>query len=238
MVQPESGPDDRAEQADRLPGSRRPWTRSQVLRAAIDLADDRGIESVSMRRLSQELGGATMSLYNHVANKDDLLDGMIDLLFGEIQLPTGGSDWKSATRARALSLRSVMARHPWAIGLMESRRTPGPATLRYHDAVIGHLLDAGFSLALVAHAISAIDGYLYGFAQQERSLAFGTPDETSELAKVFLLQLPTTQYPSLARLTIEHVLQPGYDYADEYEFGLDIILDGLAMKLAQEQARG
>jgi hypothetical protein len=179
-----------------------------------------------------------MSLYNHVANKDDLLDGMIDLLFSEIQLPTGGSDWKSATRARALSVRSVMARHPWAIGLMESRRTPGPATLRYHDAVIEHLLDAGFSLALVAHAISAIDSYLYGFAQQERSLAFGTPDETSELAKAFLLQLPTTQFPSLARLTVEHVLQPGYDYADEYEFGLDIILDGLAMKLAQEQGRG
>ena len=127
-----------------------------------------------------------------------------------------------------------MTRHPWAIGLMESRKTPGPATLRHHDAVIGRLLDAGFSMPLVAHAISAIDSYIYGFAQQERSLAFGTPDNTSELAKAFLQQFPTAEYPHLARLTIEHVLQPGYDYGDEYEFGLNLILDGLEKELAQD----
>jgi AcrR family transcriptional regulator len=223
-----------AEQTDQKNGPRRPWTRAQVLRAAIDLADREGMESLSMRRLSQELGGATMSLYNHVSNKDDLLDGMIDSLFGEIDLSAGSRTWKSAIRARARSVREVMTRHPWAIGLMDSRRTPGPATLRHHDAVIGRLLDAGFSVALVAHAISAIDSYIYGFAQQERSLAFGTPDETSELAKAFLLQFPMVEYPSLARLTIEHVLQPGYDYADEYDFGLDLILDGLEKKLALE----
>ena len=214
---------------------RRPWTRAQVLRAAVDLADEGGIESLSMRRLSQELGGGTMSLYNHVANKDDLLDGMIDLLFSEIDLSAGGDNWRAAVRARASSVRTVMTRHPWAIGLMESRRTPGPATLRHHDAVIGRLLDAGFSLPLVAHAISAIDSYIYGFAQQERSLAFGTPDETSELAKAFLMQFPAKKYPSLARLTIEHVLQPGYDYADEYEFGLKLILDGLEKELGQDR---
>ena len=125
---------------------RLPWTRERVLRAAIDLADERGIESLSMRRLSQELGGAPMSLYNHVANKEDLLDGMIDVVFSEIELPSEEGSWKTAMRQRAISIRTVMSRHPWAIGLMESRTSPGPATLRHHDAVIGSLRDAGFSV--------------------------------------------------------------------------------------------
>jgi AcrR family transcriptional regulator len=204
-----------------------PWSKGKVLKTAIDLADRGGIESLSMRKLSQELGGGTMSLYNHVANKEDLLDGMIDTLFNEIDLPVVAAlGWKAAMRQRALSMRSVMTRHPWAIGQME-RRTPGPATLRHHDAVIGCLLDAGFSLQLTAHAFSALDSYIYGFALQERNLSFGTPDETSELAKAFLQQFPMKEYPNLARFTIEHVLQPGYDYGDEYELGLDLILDGL-----------
>ena len=110
---------------------------------------------------------------------------------------------------------------------------PGPATLRHHDAVIGCLLDAGFSLQLTAHAFSALDSYIYGFALQERSLAFGTPEETSELAKAFLLQFPTKEYPRLAQFTVEHVLQPGYDYGEEYEIGLELILDGLEERLPQ-----
>ena len=134
---------------------RPPWTRERVLHAAIDLADERGIESLSMRRLSQELGGAPMSLYNHVANKEDLLDGMIDVVFSEIELPSEEGSWKTAMRQRAISIRTVMSRHPWAIGLMESRTSPGPATLRHHDAVIGSLRDAGFSVELAAHAFSA-----------------------------------------------------------------------------------
>jgi AcrR family transcriptional regulator len=180
-----------------------------------------------MRKLSERLGGGTMSLYNHVSNKEDLLDGMIDTVFSEVELPSGEQSWKTTMRQRAISMRSVMTRHPWAIGLMESRRTPGPATLRHHDAVIGCLRDAGFSIQLTAHAFSALDSYISGFAMQERSLAFGTPEETSELAKAFLLQFPAKEYPRLAELTIKHVLQPGYDYGDEYEFGLDLILDGL-----------
>ena len=209
-----------------------PWTRAQLLRAAIDLADLRGIESLSMRKLSQELGGAPMSLYNHVSNKGDLLDGMIDALFSEIELPVG-EHWKTAMRQRAISVRTVMTRHPWALGLMESRKTPGPATLRHHDAVIGCLRDAGFSIQLAAHAFSALDSYIYGFALQERSLAFGSPEETSLLAQEFLRHFPAKDYPRLAELTIEHVLQPGYDYGDEYEFGLDLILDGLEKNVAQ-----
>jgi AcrR family transcriptional regulator len=214
--------------------SRVPWTRAQLLHAAIDLADKRGIESLSMRKLSQELGGGTMSLYNHIANKDDLLDGMIDAVFSEVDLPAHEDSWKTAMRERAISMRVAMTRHPWAVGLMESRRTPGPATLRHHDAVIGCLLDAGFSIQLTAHAFAALDSYIYGFALQERSLAFGTPEETSQLAKAFLLQFPTKEYPRLATLTIEHVLQPGYDYGNEFEFGLDLILDGLEILLPQQ----
>jgi AcrR family transcriptional regulator len=208
-------------------GSRIPWTRAQLLQAAIEVADKRGIEALSMRKLSQELGGGTMSLYNHVSNKSDLLDGMIDEVFSEIELPSAARSWKVTMRRRAISMRTVMTRHPWAIGLMESRKTPGPATLRHHDAVIGCLLDAGFPVHLAAHAFATLDSYIYGFALQERSLAFGTPEETSALATAFLRQFPTEEYPHLARLTIEHVLQPGYDYGDEYEFGLDLILDGL-----------
>jgi AcrR family transcriptional regulator len=216
-----------AKAQDLKTGPRAPWTRAQLLRAAIDLADERGIESLSMRKLSQALGGGAMSLYNHVSNKDDLLDGMIDAIFAEIELPTNEGSWKLTMRKRAISMRTVLTRHPWAIGLMESRRSPGPATLRHHDAVIGCLLDAGFSLPLTAHAFAALDSYIYGFALQEKSLAFGTPEETSELAKAFLLQFPTAEYPHLARLTLEHVLQPGYDYGDEYEFGLELMLDAL-----------
>jgi AcrR family transcriptional regulator len=215
-----------ASQTDPVEAPRAPWTRAQLLRAAIDLADKGGIESLSMRKLSQHLGGGAMSIYNHVSSKSDLLDGMIDTVFSEIDLPADPS-WKTAMRQRAISIRTVMTRHPWAVGLMESRRTPGPATLRHHDAVIRCLRDAGFSIQLAAHAFSALDSYIYGFAMQERSLAFGTPEETSELAKAFLLQFPTKEYPHLAELTIEHVLQPGYDYGDEYEFGLDLVLDGL-----------
>jgi AcrR family transcriptional regulator len=214
-------------QADQKAEPRLPWTRAQLMRAAIDLADDGGIESLSMRKLSQALGGAAMSLYNHVSNKDDLLDGMIDAIFSEIEMPAGEPSWRTAMRQRALSIRDVMTRHPWAIGLMESRRTPGPATLRHHDAVIGCLLAAGFSLPLAAHAFSALDSYIYGFALQEKSMAFGTPEETSELAKAFLQHFPTEEYPRLAEFTINHVLQPGYDYGDEYLFGLDLILNGL-----------
>ncbi len=222
-----------AETHDPVLRPRAPWTRAQCLRAAIDLADELGIEGLSMRKLSQALGGGTMSLYNHVSNKDDLLDGMIDVVFSEIELPTHEPSWKVAMRQRAISMRTAMTRHPWAIGLMESRRVPGPATLQHHDAVIGCFLDAGFSLPLAAHAFAALDSYIYGFALQEKSLAFGTPEETSELAKAFLLQFPTKQYPRLAQLTIEHVLQPGYDYGDEYEFGLDLILDGLDRLVSQ-----
>jgi AcrR family transcriptional regulator len=202
-------------------------SRERVLRTAVAFADEHGVGSLSMRKLGEALGVEAMSLYNHVANKDELLDGMVDLVFSEIDLPAGGADWRTAMRQRAVSARRVLARHPWAIGLMESRTSPGPATLRHHDAVIGSLREAGFSIAMAAHAFSVLDSHIYGFALQEVSLPFQTGEETAELAQAIMARFPPDAYPHLTELTVEHVLQPGYDYGDEFDFGLELILDGL-----------
>ena len=214
--------------------SRTPLSRDRVLRAAVAFADQSG-EPLSMRKLGEALGVEAMSLYNHVANKDELLDGMVDHVFGEIELPAEGADWRTAMHRRAISVRDVMRRHRWAIGLMESRSTPGPLTLRHHDAVIGCLRQAGFSIEMTAHAFSVLDSYIYGFALEEASLPFHTAEETVDLAQTILQQFPTDEYPHLAELTTKHVLQPGYDYGDEYEFGLELILDGLQRRQDADQ---
>ena len=206
---------------------REPLSRDQVLRAAVALADNSGIGALSMRKLGQVLGVEAMSLYNHVANKPDLLDGMIDIVFSEIGLPAGDTGWKSAMRQRAISARETLTRHRWAIGLMESRRSPGPATLRHHDAVLGCLRQAGFSVELTAHAYSVLDSYIYGFALQEASLPFDTPQQTTQVAQEIFGQFPAGAYPHLTELTIQHVLQPGYHYGGDFEIGLDLILDAL-----------
>jgi len=207
--------------------SRQPLSRERVVRAAMALADAGGIDALTMRRLGDELGVEAMSLYKHVANKDDLIDGMTDAVFAEIELPSGATDWRTAMRERAVSVRAALSRHPWATPLMQSRTSPGPATMRHHDTVIGTLRTAGFSVALTAHAFSALDSYIYGFALQQRSLPFETGEQTAELAEAILAQFPAEAYPHLAELTVQHVLQPGYDYGDEFEFGLDLVLDGL-----------
>ncbi len=199
-----------------------------MLSAGVAFADEHGIASLSMRKLGQALGVEAMSLYNHVANKDQLLDGMVDLVFAEIDLPDAEADWKTAMRHRAESTRQALGRHPWAINLMSTRTSPGPATLRHHDAVIGSLRDAGFSIAMTAHAFSLLDSYIYGFALQEVTLPMGeTEEETAEVAKMMMAQMPPGEYPHLADLTVEHILQPGYDYGNEFLFGIELILDGL-----------
>jgi AcrR family transcriptional regulator len=203
-----------------------PLSRERVLGTAVKLADSSGIAGLTMRKLGEALGVEAMSLYNHVAHKADLLDGMVDLVFGEIDLPTDAG-WRTAMRVRAVSARQVLARHRWAIGLMESRTSPGPATLRHHDRVLGILRGAGFTVALAAHAFSLLDSYIYGFALQEASLPFESGVPTAELAQSIMARMPPGEYPHLTELTVEHVLKPGYDYGDEYEFGLDLILDGL-----------
>jgi AcrR family transcriptional regulator len=213
-------------------GRRARLTRERVLRAAIGLADAGGIARLTMRRLGEEVGVEAMSLYTHVASKDDLLDGMVDTVFAEIELPPGGTDWRTAMRDRASSARAALSRHPWATPLMQSRRRPGPATLTHHDAVIGALRAAGFPIALTAHAISALDAYVYGFVLQETALPFETAEQTAELATSISAGFEPGAYPHLTELTVEHVLRPGYDYGDEFGFGLDLLLDGL------ERARG
>ena len=207
---------------------RTPLTRQRVLRAAVALADRGGVGALSMRKLAQELGVEAMSLYHHVANKDDILDGIVDVVFGEIELPTGEAGWEAAMRRRSVSAREALRRHPWAIGLMESRRSPGPANIRHHDAVLGVLRNAGFPVELAAHAYSLLDSYIYGFALQEASLPFHTPEETAEVAQEIMAAFPADDYPHLAEIATEHVLQPGYDYGNEFLYGLDLILDGLA----------
>jgi AcrR family transcriptional regulator len=215
----------------------RPLTRQRALQVAVALADAGGIASVTMRKLAQELGVEAMSLYHHVASKNDILDGMVDIVFSEIDVPPVSMGWKTAMRQRAHSARAALSRHPWAISLMESRTAPGPATLQHHDAVIGCLRHAGFSVEMTAHAYSVLDSYLYGFAHQQLNLPFDTAEETKDLADAILHQMPADQYPHLAELTTEHVLQPGYDYGSEFEFGLDLILDGLERALREQDAR-
>ena len=202
-------------------------TRDRVVRAAIEVADRDGLGALTMRRLGDALGVEAMSLYNHVANKDDLLDGMTDAVFGEIERPVPGTEWRTAMAARARSARAVLARHPWAIVLMDSRARPGPATLGHLDAVIGTLRTAGFSVVLTAHALALLDSYVYGFAQQEASLPFESGDETAALAESILSDAAVEQFPHLRELTTDHVMQPGYDHGREFDWGLKVVLDGL-----------
>jgi len=200
-----------------------------VLRAAIALADQGGFESLTMRKLAKELGVEAMSLYNHVANKDDLLAGMVDIVFGEIEPPSTDVDWKTAMRRRAISTREVLARHRWANGLMESRATPGPASLRLHNAVLGCLREAGFSIEMTIQAYSVQDAYIYGFALQEKTVPFETAEESAAVAEMQMqrYQAVLAEYPYLAEVVGGHVAKAGYNFETAFLFGLDLILDGL-----------
>ena len=209
-------------------GSARPrLSRERVVQAALALADESGIEALSMRRLGERLGVEAMSLYKHVANKDDLLDGMVDGVFAEIAVPAGGGGWRDVVRRRAISVREALARHPWAVPLMQSRANPGPSTLGHLDALIGVLRRAGFPVVLTAHALSVVDAYVYGFVMQERALPFDTGEHSAEVAQQILAAIPADEFPHLVEFAREHVLRPGYDYGREFEWGLDLVLDGL-----------
>jgi AcrR family transcriptional regulator len=204
-----------------------PLTPERVLRTALELADQGGLESLSMRKLGQALGVEAMAVYYHFANKERVLDGIVDLVFAEIELPETGADWKTAMRQRAITVRDALLRHRWAIGLMESRTNPGPANLRHHDAVIGCLRAAGFDMAMVATAYSLLDSYIYGFALTKMNLPFEDTSDIVELSESMLAPFPPGEYQNLADFITEHAMKPGYDYGDEFEYGLDVILDGL-----------
>jgi AcrR family transcriptional regulator len=216
-----------ATQTEVNPQPRIPLSRDRVLSAAVRLADQNGIESLSMRRLAKDFGVVPMALYKHVANKEDMLDGMVDIFFSEIALPQNGTDWKTAMRQRAISTREVLTRHRWALGLTDSRMKPGPVNLRHHNAVIGCLREGGFSIEMALHAYSALDSYIYGFTLQEQTLPFDNPEEVGDVAEVMLEQFPADEYPYLKETIVEHITKNGWNYADEFEFGLDLILDAL-----------
>lgn len=210
-----------------VPVTRSRLTRDRVVATAIDLADAARHDVPTMRALATALGVQPMSLYHHIAGKEELVDAMVDSVFGEFALP-GDGDWADALRDRYRSARAVLRRHPWAIPLMESRRNPGPATLRQHDAVLGTLMDAGFSLPRTAQAYSMLDAYLYGFVLQEVALPFDAPSDIPDMAQEMLAAFPVDTYPHLAAFTVGHVMQPGYDYSDEFDSGLELLLDALA----------
>jgi AcrR family transcriptional regulator len=201
-------------------------SREEILRAAVEVADREGFESLSMRNLAQQLNTAPMSLYRHVANKEDLLDGMIDIVFGEIDVPSGQPNWKSEMRQRAIETRAALSRHPWANGLMESRTSPGPNNSRYHDAFMGCLREAGFPFRQAVHAYNAVQSYTYGFCLQEAHLRFETPEESVELAAATLGD-HAEEYPYIAEVAAEFAKSGGYDFDEEFEIALDLILDAI-----------
>jgi AcrR family transcriptional regulator len=174
-----------------------------------------------------------MSVYYHVANKDEILAALVDIVFREIQLPVPGGNWRSEMRKRACSAREVLARHRWAIGLLESRTDPGPANLRHHDTVIATLQAAGFSAELTAHAYALVDSYVYGFALQEAALPFQGPDSVGDVAESIMKRMAEGEYPHLVHMATSYYLRPGYDFGDEFGFGLDLILDGIERMLAR-----
>jgi AcrR family transcriptional regulator len=216
--------------------TREPLSRERVLRAALALADDAGVESLSMRKLAKQLGVEAMSLYNHVKNKEDLLDGLVDLVFAEIEPPPPGAEWKGAMRRRAISTRDALKRHPWAIGLMEARSAPGPANLRLHEAVLRCLREAGFSIDQTARAYSLQDSFIYGFALQEKALpSFESAEVGAQVAARVLARGPYPDLPYSVEMVGTHIAAGGYNLTDEFEFGLDVILAGLE-RLIEGQA--
>ena len=206
-------------------------SRERVLRGAVAVADAGGIGSLTIRSLAKELGVKPMSVYHHVANKEEILDGIVDIVFSEIDRPSVGGDWRSELRRRAHSARRVLRLHPWAILLLESRTSPGPATLGHHDAVLGTLLAAGFSAEMTAHAYALLDAFVYGFALQEASLPFEGPDGVGEIAEPIMELMSGGEYPHLVEMATTYYVQPGYDFGNEFEFGLTLILDALARSI-------
>ena len=212
---------------------RTPLSRERVLSAAVALADARGIEELTMRKLAKELGVEAMSLYNHVAHRGDLLDGMIDLVFGEIDPPAAGGDWKAELRKRAVSTRAALLRHRWAVGEMEGRTNHGPSNLKVHDAILGCLRAAGFSIEMTVHAMSVQDAYIYGFALQQTDMSSQTAEDFAAEAQRQMVDYADAlaDYPNLVEVVGGHVAKAGYDYEREFLFGLDLILDALERRL-------
>lgn len=207
-------------------------TRDRILDGALALADEVGMERFTIRRLADRLDTKPMSIYHHVPSKDEIVDGMVDRVFDQIELPSEDLEWREAIRLRCLSARAVLGRHPWAPPLMESRSSPGPAMLRHHDAMLAVLRRGGLSWELTAHGYAMLDSFVYGFALEEANLPGGGGPEMVEHADG-LLEEGLAGYPTLAAFTTDWVLRPGYSFGASFEFGLDLIVDGLARAAAR-----
>src|SRR3954447_8679049 len=211
---------------------RAPLSRERVLRAAVAVADAGGLAGLTIRSLADELGVKPMSVYHHVANKDEIIDSIVDLVFSEIELPGVAADWCPQMRRRVVSAREALRRHPWAIPLLQARTRPGPATMGHHNAVIGSLRAGGFSVEMTAHAYALIDSYVFGFALSEAALPIHGPETVAEVAGSMMQRFPTDAYPHLVEFSTEHILKPGYSFGAEFEFGLDLILDALTTTIS------
>lgn len=211
--------------------ARPPLSPDRIITAAVAVADRDGLAGVSMRSVGRELRVEAMSLYHHIADKDALLDGLADRIVATIELPSADLPWRRAMADRAASARSVLSAHPWALGLIESRRSPGPALFRHHDAVLGNLRTNGFDVALAAHAFSAIDAYVYGFVLTETTLPIGPDEDIGAFVEQLGDLLDPERYPHLFEQLQEQVMAQGYDYGDEFDDGLELILDGLERRL-------
>jgi AcrR family transcriptional regulator len=210
----------------RRPGRPARLSRDGILRAALEIADAEGISAVTMQRVARASNAEPMSLYRHVRNKEDLLDGLVDLVYTEIDLPTPDEPWRAAMRRRAISARDALLRHPWAVSLMESRAHPGPANLAHHDAVVANLFAGGFNAMTAVRAYNLVDSYIYGFTLQVHQLPFDPSQQLAELPAEMLTAFPAGQYPNLETVARD-LVAAGFRYIDEYEAGLDLILDGI-----------
>jgi AcrR family transcriptional regulator len=220
----------------RKPGRPARLSRDKVLASALALADAEGLAAVTMQRVARTLRAEPMSLYRHVRNKDDLLDGLVDLVYAEIELPSPDEPWRPAMRRRAISARRVLLTHSWAVSLMESRSHPGPANLAHHEAVVGNLFNAGFSAAMAVRAYNLVDSYIYGFTLQEHQLPFESTQELAELAPEMLQTFPDGAYPHLETVATK-LVAAGFRYADEFEYGLDLILAGIERDVSHGDPR-
>lgn len=216
---------------------RAPLSRDRVLDGAMAIADAGGIGSLTIRSLAQELGVKPMSVYHYVANKDEIIDGIVDRVYGEMELPAAEGDWRAEMHRRCTSAREVLGRHPWAIPLLQSRTAPGPATLHHHDAVIACLRGAGLSVEMTAHALALVDSYVFGFALSEAALPIHGPEAVPEIAESIMQRFATGAYPHLLEFSTEHVMKPGYDFGEEFEFGLGVVLDAFAGRASAREVR-
>ena len=211
--------------------NRAPVNQERTLSVALAVADSEGIEAVTMRRLARELGVEAASLYHHVRGKAEILDGLVEAVAGRIELPDPSPNWRRDITRRAHNTRATLREHPWAVSLMASRTRPGTATLRLLETGIRSFRQGGFSVVLAAHAVSTVDSYVHGFVLQEVNLPFRDESQLAAMIGQIMESFPASEFPYLFELTLEHVLQPGYDYGQEFDSGLEVVLNGVAALL-------